>query len=124
MDCKPRTMICVQTYQSPTSTEANGTEQNRHIERHGAETKELPLLAQGGAGTDRDPFARVAIARGRLRLKVAFQLQKLSMYYCSFQLLHEISIQPLLSLEYGLVLCRVAGWRLWLFCCSCSGIKW
>ncbi len=75
MDCKPRTTICVQTYQSPVSTEANGTEQNRHIECHGAETKELPPLAQGGAGTDRDPFAR-AIARGRLRLKVAFSTTK------------------------------------------------
>ncbi len=56
-DCKPRTTICVQTYQSPVSTKANGTEQNRHIEHHGAKTTELPPLAQGGAGTNRDPFA-------------------------------------------------------------------
>ncbi len=75
MDCKLGTTICVQTYQSLVSTSLNGMEQNRHIERHGAETTELPPLAQGGTDTDRDPFAR-AIARGQLRLEVSFSTTK------------------------------------------------
>ena len=124
MDCKPRTTICIQTYQSLVSTEPNGMKQNGHIERHGAETTELPPLAQGGANTDRDPFAR-AIASGQLRLEVAFSTTKtIHVLLLVSTIARDLDPAYIVFGIYGLVFCRAAGWRLWLFCCSCSRIKW